>query len=47
MHHRLELSARRTPLVIADLVNLKSEAILLGQGHGFHRRIDRGPLWVT
>ncbi len=33
---RLEVERGRTPLVIADLVNLNPEAILLGHGHGDH-----------
>lgn len=33
---RLEVAPGRTPLVIADLVNLNAEAILLGHGHNDH-----------
>lgn len=33
---RQEVEPGRTPLVIADLVNLNPEAILLGHGHGDH-----------
>lgn len=33
---RQEITPGRTPLVIADLVNLNPEAILLGHGHGDH-----------
>ncbi len=33
---RLEVERGRTPLTIADLVNLNPEAIMLGHGHGDH-----------
>ncbi|MDE0361129.1 MAG: hypothetical protein OXI74_08175, partial [Rhodospirillaceae bacterium] len=33
---RLEVERGRTPLVLADLVNLNPEAILLGHGHNDH-----------
>ncbi|MBX2836096.1 MAG: MBL fold metallo-hydrolase [Gammaproteobacteria bacterium] len=33
---RQEIERGRTPLVVADLVNLNPEAILLGHGHGDH-----------